>query len=267
MFESIILGITQGVFEWLPISSEGAITFLEVRFFQQLGDLSNIIQFALLLHLGTALAAIIYLRKDIVRLGKSIFAHDPNNPHTKGELRFLAVATLISGTLGLALLESIIYFEQLLPIASQGITVVVGVLLLATGLIQLKALGRGKEKKDSAALTWKDDVLVGIAQGLAVLPGLSRSALTVSTLMLRGYDDKEAFRLSFLLSIPIVLVGNIFLNVKDFVLTQNALIAIFFSFIFGLLTIHALLKLAERFPFGPIAIFFGVLVLLSAFLG
>ncbi|MBI4118359.1 MAG: undecaprenyl-diphosphate phosphatase [Parcubacteria group bacterium] len=267
MFESIILGITQGVFEWLPISSEGAIVFLEANFFHQLGELSNIIQYALLLHLGTALAAIIYLWNDIVRLFKSIFAHDPNNPHTKGELRFLALATLISGILGLALLQGIIYFENIVPIASQGITVAVGVLLLATGYIQIKARKTRKERKDSAALTWRDDVLVGIAQGLAVLPGLSRSALTVSTLMLRGYDDKEAFRLSFLLSIPIVLLGNIFLNIKDFTLTTNSLVAIFFSFVFGLLTIHILLKLAERYPFGPIAVFFGVLVLLSAFFG
>ncbi|MBI1999513.1 MAG: undecaprenyl-diphosphate phosphatase [Parcubacteria group bacterium] len=267
MFESIVLGTVQGITEWLPISSEGAITFLEMTFFKNLGSLSNIIQFALFLHLGTVLAAVLYFWKDVKRLTQSIFFYDPNNPHTKGELRFLALATFLSGILGFAILRGVIYFERFVPVVAEGFTVALGLFLIATGVIQIRARHIGYSKKDSAALSWKDDILLGIAQGLAVLPGLSRSGLTVSALLMRGFEDTEALRLSMLLSIPIVLLGNIFLNINNFVFTGTAMVGLLFSFLFGLATIHALLSFARRIPWGPFAIFFGVLVLVSAFFG
>ena len=91
-----------------------------------------------------------------------------------------------------------------------------------------------------------DGVLLGVAQGLAALPGLSRSGLTVSVLLLRKFDGATALKLSFLVSLPIVLFGNLFLNLNDFAFSAEALVGLFFSFLFGILTIDLLLKAAKK---------------------
>ncbi|VAW17354.1 Undecaprenyl-diphosphatase, partial [hydrothermal vent metagenome] len=110
-----------------------------------------------------------------------------------------------------------------------------------------------------------DSVTLGIVQGFAALPGLSRSGLTVASLLLRKFDEEQAIRLSFLMSIPIVLAGNILLNIKDFNPTLENLFGFFFSFVFGLATIHILLKVAKKVNFAYFVLLFGLLMIGSLF--
>jgi len=112
-------------------------------------------------------------------------------------------------------------------------------------------------------LTWTDGIILGIAQGFAALPGLSRSGLTVSALLLRKFDNALSLRLSFLMSLPIVLAGNILLNFNELTWSKGTFWSLLFSFLFGLLTIHFLLKIAKKINFGLFVLFFGILTILS----
>jgi undecaprenyl-diphosphatase len=123
--------------------------------------------------------------------------------------------------------------------------------------------GEGRKAKDLEAF---DTALLGIAQGCASLPGLSRSGITVAFFLLRHYEKTLALRLSFLMSLPIVLGGNIVLNFGDLTnFSPEKTLALLLAFIFALLTIHFLLKLAENIRFGPLVIVFGLLSITAAF--
>ena len=115
------------------------------------------------------------------------------------------------------------------------------------------------------ASVW-DAIILGIVQGMAILPGLSRSGLTISTLLLRKFDDTHALTLSFLMSLPVVFGGNILLNANAFLFTTSNLWGSLFAFGFGLATIHLLLKVSQRLNFGYFVLLFGVLMVGSAFL-
>ena len=250
MQEGIILGIIQGITEWLPVSSEGILVLVQTNIFG--ADLTEAVRFALFLHVGTFFAALLYLRKDVV----NVFKQERRNV-----LVFLLVATVISGILGYVILLSL---ENIQDFVGKGINVGIGALLIGTALLQLKKKTVGY--KSDRDITYLDGILLGIVQGVAALPGLSRSGLTVGTLLLRKFDDMHALRLSFLMSLPVVLGANIVLRIEDFAISQEMLVAAAFSFAFGLLTIHLLLSLAKKINFGYFVFIFGLLTIASTFI-
>ncbi len=274
MLEQVILGAIQGVAEWLPVSSEGVLILAQTRFFGG-QSMEQLVRQALFLHLGTFLAALIYFRKDVWLLIRVLFrSRTSQNPEATPLgmrsvtsknliLRFLIVATLISGFLGFVFIRVFIGLEEELRLSSKAITLVIALLLLITGLLQIKSK-RGGYKK-AGQLSNKDGLLIGFVQGLAALPGLSRSGLTVSTLLLRKFDSQTSLKLSFLMSLPIVLGGNIILNFKFGMFSFEAICGLLSSFIFGLLTISLLLKLARKINFGYFVLIFGILVIVSVF--
>ncbi len=281
IFESIILGAVQGIAEWLPVSSEGLIFLIKINFFNSGEGVMEITSLALFLHFGTFLAALVYFWKDVSRLlkpsfllpflrgeygGHSVMGIIKNATHIKRNtdiklLRFLFFSTLISGSLGFTLLKVFEGFEETFFEKTKLITIVVGVLLLLTAFLQFKAKKGGKRFKEDLARD--DSILLGLAQGFAVLPGLSRSGLTVSTLLLRKFNEESALKLSFLMSMPIVLAGNIILNINDTCISYSKLIALASSFIFGLITIDLLLKLAKKINFAWFVLVFGLLMIVS----
>lgn len=261
MLEQIILGIVQGIVEWLPVSSEGVILLVIKNFFDEGASMGAIIHRALFLHLGTFFAALVYFRKDVILLFKALFNYKSASLETKKIFNFLLTATLVSGLLGLALLKVFIELEDQLFLSVKAITLVVGLLLLITGWLQIRAKNDGR--KEVGHLNLKNGILLGLTQGFAALPGLSRSGLTVSVLLLRKFSSASALKLSFLMSLPIVLFGNIFLNFNDFSFSLEAAVGLLFAFLFGILTIDLLLKVARKFEFGWFVLGFGILVVLS----
>lgn len=256
----IILGLIQGIAEWLPVSSEGMIVlFLEI--FDKGSNLNEAVSTALFLHLGTTLAAIIYFRKEIYGHFITLIKYKQANETDKSLIRFLFISTLITGVLGVVLLQVALKFSDGLNNATRIILVFVSLLLLITGLLQIKSR---KDKGARTKITLTDAIILGIAQSFAVLPGLSRSGLTVSTFLLRKIDEEISLKLSFLMSIPIVIAGNILLNVDTLELNQSNLLSLVFSFVFGLLTIHVLLKLAKKVNFGPFVIGCAIIMLIAA---
>jgi len=265
MFEYIILGAVQGIAEWLPVSSEGMIALIKISFFPSSAGFFDVVKEALFLHLGTALAAIVYFRKDIFSLTHDLIRYKEASIESKRILFFLIVATVISGGLGLALL-SLVPDTSLNESTGRVFTAIVGIFLLITAFLQLYNTRHSEEKKEKE-ITSKDSVVLGVAQGFAVLPGLSRSGLTVASLLLLGYGKKESLRLSFLLSIPIVLAGNVVLNISDtHTLTAYSIAGLISSFVFGIITIDLLLRLAQKINFGYFVLFFAILTMFAAFL-
>ncbi len=267
MLEQIILGIIQGIVEWLPVSSEGILVLVRANFFNRGQGWEEIIREVLFLHLGTFFAALIYFRKDVWQLVGvsfgSVISKDSSKKLT-GLFKFLLISAIITGLLGYGLLEVFVNLEEQVEFSGKIITLSIGLLLLITAFLQIRAKKEGYKKVGNLKIG--DSFLLGIIQGLAVLPGLSRSGLTVSTLLLRKFNSQASLKLSFLMSLPVVLGGNIILNFKHFVFSADLFLGLISSFVFGLLTISLLLKLARKINFGYFVLVFGILVIMSVFI-
>lgn len=265
MFEQLILGVIQGVAEWLPVSSEGLIFLVKANFFQD-SDIGSLVETALFLHLGTFLAALVYFRRRVWRLLRSLFKYKTASDIDRKTLNFLIIATVISGVIGYGLITLVETSAQYLDITSSFITLVIGLLLLVTAGLQYRAQRQvgARDLKEYSGIEKKDGMILGVVQSLAAMPGLSRSGLTVSALLLRKFDDNIALELSFLLSLPIVLGGNVVLNLGKFSVSPQAWVGLVASFVFGFLTIDLLLRLARKINFAHFVLFFGILTIVAA---
>jgi len=264
MINGLILGIIQGVAEWLPISSEGLLILAQSRILGGV-DLKQMVSLALFLHLGTFLAALIYFRKDVDLILKTVFNFSKAPKENKNILQFLLVSTLISGLLGWGLISLVNQFSSASQTAGRLITLLVGIMLLFTGIFQIKAKN-SDPKKDVKDLKLSDGLILGLTQGFAALPGFSRSGSTVSALILLGFKKELALKLSFLMSLFIVLAGNIITNLTRVTFSIEMLVGVLAAFVFGLLTISGLLKLAQKLNFGYFALSMGMLTLISIFI-
>jgi undecaprenyl-diphosphatase len=249
--QAIILGIVQGFAEWLPISSEGMNSLILVNFFDM--TLAEAVPYAIWLHLGTLLAATIYFRKDILEILKGLRKHKI----TPDTTNFLIVATLFTGIIG-----GLLYAFGIAKLDINGAiaTALIGILLIITGIMQKTAKKTNLNKK----VTWTDAVITGIAQGFAVLPGISRSGTTYSVLLLRKYEANQALRLSFLMSIPAVAAATAGLVLLEGIFfSAGSVLAIGISFVVGYLTIGILLKAARKIDFSWFCIGLGILSFLA----
>lgn len=262
IFQHLILGIIQGIAEWLPVSSEGVLVLVKTRFFPEVIAIADLLKIALLLHLGTFFAALIYLWNDVSNLFKTLFHYRNSDISSKKLLKFLIISTFISGIIGLFFLYFISGAEKSVTLTGRGITVIIGFFLLGTASIQLKARHIGH--KDRSQLSKLDSFILGIGQGISTLPGISRSGITTSLLLIRNFDKKEALKISFLMSLPIVLGGNLVINIGLFTsLSLASVIGIISAFVFGLLAIHGFIKLSERINFGWFVLIIAFLMILS----
>jgi undecaprenyl-diphosphatase len=285
---AVVIGLIQGVFEWLPVSSEGNValylTVVEGR------PETVAVQYALFLHAGTALAATVYYREEIAVVLRTLPDWGPRMAFADrdhADLTFLAVATVASGLVGIAAyvaLEAIVS-----AVAGGAFVALVGVLLVVTGVVQWAAQ-RGEARPDGGAVAdtgadgtieidpdlgertianVPDALLVGVLQGLAILPGVSRSGTTVSALLLRGFRPEVAFRLSFLLSIPAALGAGLLVvldtGVPGIGLLPAAL-ALATSAVVGYATIDGLLRVVRRVAFWVVCLILGGLAVVGGVL-
>ena len=261
MLESILLGLIQGITEWLPVSSEGLVTASATFLLDK--SLEDAIGISLWLHLGTALAALLSFKVEILKLTKGFIG----NPSCfKGEIGFLFLGTAVSALIGLPLLLFAGEIFQSDPTKNgiQTFTALIGIFMIVTGVILLRSKRSGKRKRNDSGTI--DAMLTGTAQGFSVLPGLSRSGLTVSVLLARGMDRRDALTLSFLLSIPAGIGAGIYTVFSTgIILSPEHLVAVGMSFITGLVTIRILLKLADRINFGIFVISVGMLLASNIF--
>ena len=192
------LGLIQGLAEWLPISSTGHLKITE----HYLG-LTTTPLFNLILHLGTLIVVVFYFRTEVKNILSALAHVDFKSEYGKMVPLIIAatIPTAIIGLLYVKYLEDIL--GQLLII---GITFIIGATLVYTSKL-------GKENTEN--ITYPIAVIMGIAQGLAIFPGLSRSGATISIALLVGLKREKAFKFSFLLSIPAVLGDTLVEAYKD----------------------------------------------------
>ena len=212
---AILLGIVQGLAEFLPISSSGHLAILQN--FLRIGNLENQMLFDVLLHLGTLGAVIIAYHTELRGLCREglmmLHLKKPKrgarqDPPRRRLLLFLIVATL-------PLIPAAFLNDYLDPLFYD--TFFIGFALIATGFLLLAADRFGHGNKTEKAMTLSDALMIGLAQMIAVVPGLSRSGTTISAGMLRGFDRTFAVKFSFFLSIPAVLGANLLSLVKAIV--------------------------------------------------
>ena len=264
LIQSIILGIIQGVTEWLPISSKAMMSVIMVSFYGF--SLTEAVYYAIWLHIGSLCAVLVFYRSDIAKILRNLptYARDVRRPTGYNRLTtFLIVATLFTAFVGAPLL---VFGLTKLQLTGSYAIAFIGALLIGTGLLQLHARQRVGKRNRSLSLT--DAAITGVLQGVAILPGFSRSGLTVSALLLRRYSAQDALNLSFLMYIPAVIGAEIGLQVikSGSYFTPYALIAIVVSFFVAILTISTLLRVAERINFGYFCIFIGCLALVPLFI-
>jgi len=188
------LGALQGITEFLPVSSSGHIA-IAAQFFQ---IRENSLALVILLHLGTLLATVLLFRTDLAALTSEAFAtmRDPTRLRATPNGRTLAaiaIATLITAALGLLLHNLAETFAENLHLVGYG-------LLVSAAFLMASGVARDTSTEVSP---WQA-IAVGIIQGVAVLPGVSRSGVTIAVAMLVGVEGNAAFRFSFLLSLPAI---------------------------------------------------------------
>jgi undecaprenyl-diphosphatase len=235
---AVVLGLMQGVLEWLPVSSQGQLAIVMVGL---LGvPLAEALRYSIWVHAGTLASAVVYFRGDLAKL-----RGDPPL------LKFLLLATAAS-----ALVGAPIYFFASGFSTQHGALVValIGAGLVATGASQLMSTGGGERTEPGG----RDAVVTGVMQGFSALPGVSRSGTTTSALLLQGFRSDEALRLSFLLSIPLVLGADVFIALAEpATINAYSLLSAAVAFITGLVTIGVVLRLARRIRFGWFCILMG----------
>lgn len=263
MVESIILGAIQGIFEWLPVSSEGMLVLAQTQLFGT-ASLTEAIRMALFLHLGTFLAAFIYFFDEVEHLVKGLFKYRSISQERRNVLNFYIIATIISGVVGLILKAVLIELEQVFAVTADIIVLAIALLLFVTAYLQLRK--KTMTFREETEVNTADAVVVGAVQGLSALPGVSRSGSTTSVLLLQRFHEVDALKLSFILSLPIVLGGNIVFNLSSFFFSVEALAAFLTSFIFGWITIDMFLKIARKVNFGWFVLGFAVLLIASLFI-
>ncbi|MBD3282604.1 MAG: UDP-diphosphatase [Candidatus Portnoybacteria bacterium] len=255
MIESIILGSIQGIFEWLPISSQGNLVLLMIGLFK-IGAVEAF-KYSVFLHLGTFLAVLVYFRKEIIDILKHLPKYSLGFKDKKsGLISFLVVSTLVTVVIGFPLYRAFSSFS----FRGEVFLGLVGLALIVSGLLQ--RYSHRKKVKEERMLSFRDSLILGFFQGLAIIPGISRSGITVSAFLLKRYSPKQSLHLSFLMSIPVLFGGGIFLPLVDGLPDINIInlfLGLLFSFIFGLITIKILLELAKKIRFWLFCVVIGFL--------
>ncbi|MCW3979287.1 MAG: undecaprenyl-diphosphate phosphatase [Candidatus Bathyarchaeota archaeon] len=247
---SLIVGLLQGLLEWLPISSQGNLVVLMMSVLGLEPDFA--LSLSVYLHLGTGLAALVYFREEVLD------AIRRDSDSDRALFRFLVIATFTTGVVGLPIFLVVrgasMYGEALLALT--------GAALIVTGLVQKGAQTEGARTTES--LESREGVILGLVQGLSAIPGLSRSGLTTSALLIRKYSGEESFRISFLMSVPAVFAAAVGLVYLEGVpaLESGLLASLTSSFISAYLSIDILLRVARRIRFWGLCVLLGTLAIL-----
>ena len=270
ILQSIIMGIVQGLSEFLPISSSAHLVITSnlykvLKGLELTQESSQEIFLDIMLHLGTLIAVLIYCRKDIIEILKAFLSAVKSRNFSDGNAKialYILIGTIITVVIAFPLhdvAENLVYSPA-----------IVGLLLIFTGILLFSAEAFSKKIQDkSDRIDLRTSIFIAIAQGLAALPGFSRSGLTIATGLLNKKDRLTAARYSFLLSIPIILGASmvyplIKIDLHEFTgYNWNAIIiGTIVSAIVGYLCIKYFLKFVGKYSlafFGYYCIIIGAL--------
>lgn len=263
IFQSIILGIVQGLTEFLPVSSSGHIELGKVLLGIDANDFIGI-EYTILVHVATALASVIVFYKDILAIIEGLLEFRNNFAlNYAGKLILSSIPVVIIGLL----------FEKQLDALFSGNIVLVGGMLLVTALLLFLTT---RVQSEGKVIGYGNAIVIGLAQMCAILPGISRSGATIATALLMNVDKERAARFSFLM-VLIPIFGKALLDAKtiladssQWTLGWDITIAGFMaSFISGLFACTIMLRIVKRgklYYFSIYCVIVGVLAIVSGFL-
>jgi undecaprenyl-diphosphatase len=272
MIEYIFIAILQGLFEWLPISSSGQTMIITTNFFGISPE--NAFSLAIWLHLGTTMAVLVKFRKDFINMLKTLIHRETVFDDVIIKKRnWIIWATIGTGITAIPvyILFKIIFIDFFTAFQGDMITLLISGLLIVTGIILImtrKIFGNRKIAEISKKNVQNDSFLSGLIQGFAILPGISRSGITIGAILIKKYDQDDALRLSFLMSVPVaiasIIVDIIFGNGSIFGTLNliTIIITTLISFLIGYLTIDLLLRIAKRINFGYFCVLYGIVAYL-----
>jgi undecaprenyl-diphosphatase len=262
--QAIVLGIVQGLTEFLPISSTGHLRIVPAL----LGWEDPGAAFTAVIQLGTVAAVLLYFRADLWRVAKAWFG-SLTNPRLRGTLDarlgwYLIIATLPISFFGLL-------FSDQIESGARDLYLI-GVMLIVVGFVMAYADMTGRREREIEDVTTKDGVVIGLAQAVALIPGTSRSGATITAGLFLGMTREAAARFSFLLSVPAVVLSGLY-ELSKIVRgtaehtdagTGSLLIATVVAFVVGYWSIAFLLRYLTTHTLRPFVIYrvvLGVLVL------
>ena len=234
--DAIILGVIQGLTEFLPISSSGHLVLTEAA----LGVKQPGVSFEVILHLGTLFSVLVYFRSRIIALVRSVFTKDMRQE--RAIVGYLILGTIPAGIVGLLFKD---FFER--AFSDPRLT---SIMLLVTGVILL--LPRFVKKRNDN-LSIRSALLMGLGQAAAIFPGISRSGSTIAIGMMSRVEPGLAAEFSFLLSIPAI-GGAAILSLSDLSLADSGVIGQYllgalFAFIFGIAAVYLVLSAVRKGKF------------------
>ncbi|MCD6249788.1 MAG: undecaprenyl-diphosphate phosphatase [candidate division Zixibacteria bacterium] len=235
-YEAILLGIIQGLTEFLPVSSSGHLVLTqELLHVNQPG-----LVFELLAHVGTLGAVLVYFRKSVWRLIRALFPGGGEDDRRM--ILWIIIGTIPAGLVGLFLED---WFDQAFssPALTAAMLLVTGLILMTTRLVKL----------GSVAVGWKSSLIMGLGQAMAIMPGISRSGTTIAAGLLAKVKPDHAAEFSFLLAIPAI-GGAVVLKAGDLIELQSDLLGPYLvgalmAFLFGLVAVHFVLSVIRRGKF------------------
>jgi len=237
-FEALILGIVQGITEFLPVSSSGHLELAKAMF-QNVSSAEESMMMTIVLHFATALSTVVIFRKDILILLKGLFQFKRNE---ETEFFVKIVLSMIPAVfVGL-------FFEKEIEQLFIGNVLLVGFMLILTAFLLWMA---SKAKDTDKPVSFFNSIIIGVSQAIAILPGVSRSGATIATSVIIGNDKSKAARFSFLMVIPLIfgkIVKDLLSN--DLLISKESnvhlLIGFLTAFFVGLLACKWMIKLIKN---------------------
>lgn len=252
--QSIILGVIQGICEFLPISSSGHLAIMQIY----MGMSENMLTYDILLHFATLLATVLYFKHDILMILSDWFTGWTGERKSGWIYGWsIILTTLITGIIGILLKDTAERFSQSITLVGAG-EIITGIMLLMMPIIS--------RPRNFNLLTLS--IVVGIAQGIAVLPGISRSGMSIFACVIMGMGISEAFRYSFLISIPAILGATMLEFLKAYkgtetiYLPEYGITGCISAFILGLLSLmimRRIVKIKNWSYFGIYCIIIGII--------
>ncbi len=227
LIEILILAVVQGLTEWLPISSSGHLVIAQ----KYLG-LNLPLIFSAMLHVGTVVVVLVVFRKDVADILRALVKRDFETDEGKLAL-FIALGSVPIALIGFVFQD---FFESLF-----NNLLLVGSALLITGFVLFFSEKRIGNRKMSIL----DSLLIGLTQAVAIIPGVSRSGVTITTGLLRKIDKATAFKYSFLLSVPAV-IGATVLESRELVVGNVDMIPLFLGAVISMIVGYISLKLLQK---------------------
>ena len=249
LFEAVVLGLVQGLTEFLPVSSSAHLRLVPAA----LGWDDPGASFTAIVQLGTVAAVVLAFREELSEVSRSAWRRGTGQLRAEEEPDPLVVA-LVIGTVPIAIAGLVL--SDAIDTTLRSLGVIAAALLIGSAWLAF-AIARGRGDRPVEAVTTRDAVWIGVAQAASLLPGVSRSGATIGAGMLRGFDPTAATRLSFLLSVPAITLAGLF-GLRDLggdVDGVGAAVATVVAFASGYWSIRWLLRLVARGHLGVFIVY------------